>query len=50
MVAAAMARPIDVCERGFLNLEGEFKGTFRGEYGGGHFVGRWAETSCNLDL
>jgi len=129
MVAAAMARPIDLCERGFLagrwhkveegrgrfigrvmhdegepaghirgiygrrengeqvffgkfiNLEGEFKGIFRGEYGdghfggrwlhrpgergvlggvyregipgpetGGHFVGRWAETSCNLDL
>ena len=131
MVAAAMARPIDVCERGFLagrwhkvaegrgrlvgrvvsddgepvghirgiygrrengeqvffgkfiNLEGEFKGIFRGNYGddqfrgrwlhrsgdrgvlggayregiadpetgtGGHFVGRWAETSCNLDL
>jgi hypothetical protein len=129
MVAAAMARPLDICERGFLggrwqqveegrgrfigrvmdddgepvghvrgiygrrengvqvffgkfiNLEGDFKGIFKGEYGeghfrggwlhrsgehgvlggayregipgpeaGGHFVGRWAETSCNLDL
>lgn len=129
MVAAAMARPLDVCERGFLagrwdkvedgrgrfigrvmndegepvghirgiygrrengeqvffgkfiNLEGEFKGIFHGNYDdgqfrgrwlhrsgdhgvlggiyregipgpetGGHFVGRWAETSCNLDL
>ncbi len=129
MVAAAMARPLDVCERGFLaghwhkvedgrgrfigrvmhedgepaghirgiygrrengeqvffgkfiNLQGQFKGIFGGHYGeghfrgrwlhrsgehgvlggvyregipgpetGGHFVGRWAETSCNLDL
>ncbi len=129
MLAAAIARPIDVCDRGFLagrwhkvrdgrgrllgkvtddegrpighirgifgvrrngehvffgkyiNLEGEFKGIFKGEYGdgsfkgrwlhrsgdhgvlgghyreslpgpevGGHFAGRWAETSCNLDI
>ncbi len=128
MVAAAMARPLDICERGFLrgrwqkveegrgrfvgrvmnddgepvghirgiygqresgeqvffgkfiNREGEFRGIFKGEHGdgsfrgrwvhragehgvlggayregdagseAGHFVGRWAETSCNLDI
>ena len=128
MVAAAMARPLDLCERGFLrgrwqqveegrgrfigrvlsddgdsvghvrgiygrresgeqvffgkfiNLQGEFRGIFKGEYGegrfrgrwlhrsgdhgvlggayregdaadgAGHFVGRWAETRCNLDI
>ena len=25
----------------FINREGEFKGIFRGEYGDGHFGGRW---------
>ena len=93
MVAAAVARPIDVCERGFLaghwhkveegrgrligrvkhddgspaghirgiygrrengeqvffgkfiNLDGEFKGIFKGHYEDGHFAGRWLHRS-----
>lgn len=129
MLAAAIERPLDECNRGFLagrwhtvrdgrgrflgkvtndegrpighirgiygvrengdqvffgkyiNLDGAFKGIFKGQYGegdfhgrwlhrsgdhgvlgghyretipgpevGGHFAGRWAETSCNLDI